>query len=142
MVRERVGDWRLARRFALAGLVAGVLVISFAQTGLTRGTFDAAHDRLFSAPRPDSRITLVAIDQVSADNLGGYPLVSNTYHARVIVDEMPGLQLKGKSAETLRILKVTAIREDTTSPWVPMPTVASAAYSAKKDLYVTQSVFA
>jgi len=74
--------------------------------------------------------------------LVGWP----TYEAcsdYIAVDEMPGLQLKGKSAETFRILKVTAIREDKTSPWVPMPTeVASAAYSAKKDLYSTQSVFA
>ncbi len=84
MVRERVGDWRLAWRFALAGLVAGLLVISLAQTSLTAGTFDAAQDRLFPAPAPDPRITLVAIDQLSAKNLGGYPLVSNAYHARVI----------------------------------------------------------
>ena len=53
------------------------------------------------------------------------------------------LQLKGKSAETFRVLKVTAIREDKTSPWVPMPTeAATAAYSAKQDLYTTQSAFA
>jgi len=28
MVRERVGDWRLAWRFALAGFIAGILVIA------------------------------------------------------------------------------------------------------------------
>jgi adenylate cyclase len=84
MVRERVGDWRLAWRFALAGVLAGLLVIALAGTGIIRGTFDGAQDRLFGAPAPDSRITLVAIDQVSANNLGGYPLVSNAYHARVI----------------------------------------------------------
>jgi adenylate cyclase len=61
----------------------------------------------------------------------------------IAVDEMPGLQLKGKSAETFRILKVTAIRQDPGSPWVPMPTdPAQAAYNAKKGLYQTQSVFA
>jgi class 3 adenylate cyclase/CHASE2 domain-containing sensor protein len=61
----------------------------------------------------------------------------------IAVDEMPGLQLKGKSAETFRILKVTAIRQDPSSPWVPMPTdPAQAAYNAKKGLYQTQSVFA
>jgi len=74
--------------------------------------------------------------------LVGWP----TYEAcseYIAVDEMPGLQLKGKSAETFRILKVTAIREDKTSPWVSMPTdTATAAYSAKKGLYSTQSVFA
>src|SRR6266446_4890907 len=84
MVRERVGDWRLAWRFALAGVIAGIMVIALAQTGVTNGTFDNAQDRLFPAPAPDSRITLVAIDQTSADNLGGFPLVSNAYHARVI----------------------------------------------------------
>ncbi|TMF95477.1 MAG: CHASE2 domain-containing protein, partial [Chloroflexi bacterium] len=84
MVRDRVGNWRLSWRFALAGLVAGLLVIALAQTGLTAGTFDAAQDRLFPAPAPDPRITLVAIDQKSANALGGYPLVSNAYHAHVI----------------------------------------------------------
>jgi adenylate cyclase len=84
MVRERVGDWKLSWRFALAGLVAGVLVIILASTGVTAGTFDGAQDRLFPAPAPDSRITLVAIDQDSADHLGGYPLISNAYHAQVI----------------------------------------------------------
>ena len=43
---------------------------------------------------------------------------------------MPGLQLKGKSAETFRLFNVTAIRQDKTSPWVEFPTaVALAAYS-------------
>ncbi|HKC83148.1 MAG TPA: CHASE2 domain-containing protein [bacterium] len=84
MVRERVGDWKLAWRFALAGLMAGTLVIALAQTGVTAGTFDAGQDQLFPAPVPDPRITLVAIDQTSANNLGGYPLVSNAYHAQVI----------------------------------------------------------
>jgi hypothetical protein len=61
----------------------------------------------------------------------------------IAVDEMPGLQLKGKSAETFRILKVTSIRQDPGSPWVPMPTEeAQAAYDAKKGVYATQSVFA
>jgi adenylate cyclase len=84
MVRERVGDWRLAWRFALAGVLAGLLVVTLAQTAFTAGAFDAAQDRLFPAPAPDPRITLVAIDQTSANNLGGYPLVSNAYHAQVI----------------------------------------------------------
>jgi hypothetical protein len=35
---------------------------------------------------------------------------------------VPGVQLKGKSAETFRIYQVTAIRETPTSPWVPFPT--------------------
>jgi membrane associated rhomboid family serine protease len=44
MVRERVGDWKLAWRFALAGLLAGILVIALAQTGITAGTFDAVDE--------------------------------------------------------------------------------------------------
>ena len=74
--------------------------------------------------------------------LVGWP----TYQAcsdYIAVDEMPGLQLKGKSAETFRILKVTAIREDKGSPWVPIPTdAATDAYTAKRRLYATQEVFA
>ena len=43
----------------------------------------------------------------------------------IAVDEMPGLQLKGKSAETFRLFKVTAVREDNMSPWVQFPTDAA-----------------
>ena len=61
----------------------------------------------------------------------------------IAVDELPGMQLKGKSAETFRVFKVTAIREQKGSPWVPVPTdAASHAYEANKQLYATQSVFA
>src|SRR6266851_5447996 len=67
MVRERVGDWRLAWRFALAGLIAGMLVTAFGYFGLINRSFDAAQDQLFPAPSPDPRITLVAIDQKSND---------------------------------------------------------------------------
>jgi len=83
MVRERVGDWRLAWRFALAGLIAGMLVTAFGYFGLINRSFDAAQDQLFPAPSPDSRITLVAIDQKSNDRLGTYPWL-NSYHAKVI----------------------------------------------------------
>ena len=52
------------------------------------------------------------------------------------------LTLKGKSAETFRVFRVTAIREEAMSPWVPFPTEAAmAAYSAQKRLYGWQSVF-
>jgi adenylate cyclase len=40
----------------------------------------------------------------------------------VAVDLVPGVQLKGKSAETFRIYQVTAIRETPASPWVQFPT--------------------
>jgi len=40
----------------------------------------------------------------------------------IAVDMVPGVQLKGKSAETFRIYQVTAIRETPTSPWVAFPT--------------------
>ena len=60
----------------------------------------------------------------------------------IAVDEVPGIQLKGKSAEKFRIFKVTAIREEPGSPWVPMPTDAAAsAYSASQQLYARQSLF-
>ena len=84
MVRQRVGDWKLSWRFALAGLLASVLVIALASTGITAAPFAGGQDQLFPAPAPDSRITLVALDQTSANNLGGYPLISNAYHAQVI----------------------------------------------------------
>jgi adenylate cyclase len=61
----------------------------------------------------------------------------------IAVDELPGLQLKGKSAQTFRVFKVTAIREERTSPWVPMPTEAAMhAYEAKRKIFTTQSVLA
>jgi adenylate cyclase len=61
----------------------------------------------------------------------------------VAVDRVPGIQLKGKSAETFRVFRVSAIREEATSPWVPFPTEAAmAAYAAQKRLYGWQSVFA
>ena len=40
----------------------------------------------------------------------------------IAVDLVPGVQLKGKSAQTFSIYQVTAIRETTTSAWVPFPT--------------------
>ena len=40
----------------------------------------------------------------------------------IAVDLVPGVQLKGKSAQTFSIYQVTAIRETTTSPWVQFPT--------------------
>ncbi len=83
MVRERVGDWRLAWRFALAGLIAGMLVTAFGYFGVINRSFDAAQDQQFPAPSPDPRITLVAIDQKSNDRLGTYPWL-NSYHAKVI----------------------------------------------------------
>ena len=83
MVRERVGDWRSAWRSALAGLVGGLMVFAVVQTGLLDGPFFAAQDKLFPAPAPDSRITLVAIDKQSKAQLGAYPW-SNGYHAQVI----------------------------------------------------------
>ncbi len=55
MVRERVGDWRLAWRFALAGLVAGMLVTAFGYLGVVNRSFDAAQDQLFPAPPADPR---------------------------------------------------------------------------------------
>ena len=82
MVRERVGDRRLAWRFALAGVIAGFLVIALTQTGFTGPTFDAGQDQFFPAPAPDPRVTFVEIDSLTQQNFG-YPL-NNSIHARVI----------------------------------------------------------
>lgn len=61
----------------------------------------------------------------------------------IAVDEMPGLQLKGKSAEKFRVLRVTAIREGRDSQWVQIPTDAALeSYETYKQRYAQQSVFA
>jgi adenylate cyclase len=61
----------------------------------------------------------------------------------IAVDEMPGLQLKGKSAEKFRVLRVTAIREGRDSQWVQIPTEAAfESYETHKHRYAQQSVFA
>jgi adenylate cyclase len=59
----------------------------------------------------------------------------------IAVDLVPGVQLKGKSAEKFRIYKVTAIRETPTSPWVPFPTeMATKTHHALTAQYTQQSV--
>ena len=83
MVRDRIGDWRLAWRFVLAGLVAGFLVIALLQTGITDPTFAAGQDQLFPAPAPDPQVSFVEIDSRSQKDIGAYPF-NNGYHARVI----------------------------------------------------------
>jgi adenylate cyclase len=61
----------------------------------------------------------------------------------IAVDEMPGLQLKGKSAEKFRVLRVSAIREHREAQWVPIPTEAALeSYETSKSRYAQQSVFA
>jgi adenylate cyclase len=61
----------------------------------------------------------------------------------IAVDEMPGLQLKGKSAERFRVLKVTAIREHRDAQWVQIPTdAAQESYETHRQRYAQQSVFA
>ena len=61
----------------------------------------------------------------------------------IAVDEMPGLQLKGKSAEKFRVMRVSAIRESAGGPWVPIPTEAALkSYETYKHLYSQHSVFA
>jgi len=57
----------------------------------------------------------------------------------IAVDMVPGVQLKGKSAETFRIYQVTAIRETPTSPWVPFPTeMATEAHQTFTQQYTQQ----
>jgi adenylate cyclase len=61
----------------------------------------------------------------------------------IAVDLVPGVQLKGKSAETFRIYQVTAIRETPTSPWVHFPTdMATQAHHTFTSQYTQQSVIA
>jgi adenylate cyclase len=57
----------------------------------------------------------------------------------IAVDMVPGVQLKGKSAETFRIYQVTAIRETPASPWVPFPTeMATEAHQTFTQQYTQQ----
>jgi hypothetical protein len=61
----------------------------------------------------------------------------------IAVDMVPGVQLKGKSAETFRIYQVTAIRETPTSPWVQFPTeMASEAHQAFTQQYTQKTILA
>ncbi|HKB32712.1 MAG TPA: adenylate/guanylate cyclase domain-containing protein [Candidatus Dormibacteraeota bacterium] len=83
MVRERVGDWRSVWRFALAGLLASVLVVATSQTAVVAPLFYALQDQLFPAPPPSSQVTLVALDSTAATPFGPYPW-GNDIHAKVI----------------------------------------------------------
>ena len=61
----------------------------------------------------------------------------------VAVDLVPGVQLKGKSAEKFRIYQVTAIRESPDSPWVQFPTeLATQAHQTFTSRYTQQTVLA
>ena len=61
----------------------------------------------------------------------------------IAVDMVPGVQLKGKSAETFRIYQVTAIRETPTSPWVQFPTeMATAAHQTFTQQFTQHTILA
>jgi len=61
----------------------------------------------------------------------------------IAVDMVPGVQLKGKSAETFRIYEVTAIRETPDAPWVQFPTqLAAQAHQTFTAQYTQQTVIA
>ena len=61
----------------------------------------------------------------------------------IAVDLVPGVQLKGKSAETFRIYQITAIRETPASPWVPFPSeMADQAYQTMTAQYSQQAIIA
>ena len=83
MVRERVGSWRSVWRFALAGLLAGVVVVASSQTAVVAPLFYGLQDQLFPAPPPSSQVTLVALDSTAARPFGPYPW-GNDIHAKVI----------------------------------------------------------
>ena len=61
----------------------------------------------------------------------------------IAVDLVPGVQLKGKSAETFRIYEVTAIRQAPDAPWVQFPTqMATQTHHAFTAQYTQQTVLA
>jgi len=61
----------------------------------------------------------------------------------IAVDLVPGVQLKGKSAETFRIYEVTAVRETPDSPWVQFPTqLATQSHHTYTAQYTQQTVIA
>ena len=61
----------------------------------------------------------------------------------IAVDLVPGVQLKGKSAEKFRIYELTAIREGADSPWVQFPTqLATQAHQTFTSQYTQQTVIA
>ena len=61
----------------------------------------------------------------------------------IAVDLVPGVQLKGKSAETFRIYDVTAIRQAPDAPWVQFPTqMATQSHHTYTAQYTQQSVIA
>jgi adenylate cyclase len=59
----------------------------------------------------------------------------------IAVDLIPGVQLKGKSAEKFRIYRVTAIRESREAPWVQFPTdLAARAHATFTSQYTQQTL--
>jgi adenylate cyclase len=61
----------------------------------------------------------------------------------IAVDLVPGVQLKGKSAETFRIYQVTAIRETPSAPWVQFPTeMAAQAHQQFTQQYTQKTILA
>jgi adenylate cyclase len=61
----------------------------------------------------------------------------------IAVEQVPGLQLKGKSAEKFRVYQVVSIRQDAASPWVPFPTEsANQSYDAIRVHTGKEHVFA
>ena len=61
----------------------------------------------------------------------------------IAVDMVPGVQLKGKSAETFRIYQVTAIRENPSAPWVQFPTeMAQEAHQQFTQQYTQKTILA
>ena len=61
----------------------------------------------------------------------------------IAVDLVPGVQLKGKSAEKFRIYQVVAIRETPTSQWVQFPTeMATQAHQGFAQQYTQKSILA
>jgi adenylate cyclase len=61
----------------------------------------------------------------------------------IAVEQVPGVQLKGKSADKFRVYQVVAIRETPGSPWATFPTdAATEKYTAIRRSYGEQLLFA
>ena len=85
MVRPSLVDPRTAWRGIAVGLVVGAVLAAGSLSRVLGAPYDALQDRLWPGPAPAGEVTLVALDQVSENELARHDWpISNSYHARVI----------------------------------------------------------
>jgi adenylate cyclase len=94
------------------GVNTGPATVGFMGTG-ARNTYTAIGDTVNTAARfcGAAGPTQILIGQQTYEECRDY----------IAVDMVPGVQLKGKSAEKFTIYRITAIREQPGSPWVTVP---------------------